>query len=92
MYALQLCNWVFEVPPKSIVASGQLNADGVDTGMQADLEFGNGLTASVVCSSAERLTNKATIIGTKGQITVTARAPHSETQQSAATWHSTITC
>jgi len=70
IYCIQLCQWVFQQPPKSIHATGVLNEEGVDTEMQAEISYGgseNG-TAKISTSSLRKLDNIAIITGTKGEI------------------------
>lgn len=74
VYVIQLAQWVFQQPPKSITATGKLNEDGVDVEVEAELNYGgaqNGV-AKIKTSALEGLKNTAIIIGTKGQITVSA--------------------
>lgn len=70
IYAIQICQWVFDSPPKSIKATGTLNEEGCDLSMEADLVYVNNAIAKIKTSSLEQLSNKAVITGTKGQITV----------------------
>lgn len=70
VYTIQLSLWVFEAEPTSVRASGGLNEFGCDTNINAVLEFANGGKSTIATSSLEKLSNKAVIKGTKGQITV----------------------
>jgi len=72
IYAIQICQWVFQQAPKSIKATGTLNAEGIDLEMRAEISYdGNeNKTATIATSSLEKFDNIATIIGTKGQIKV----------------------
>lgn len=72
IYTIQLSLWVFESEPISVRATGGLNESGVDTNINAVLEFPNGGKSKIQTSSLEKLSNKAVIKGTKGQITVSA--------------------
>lgn len=70
VYIIQLAQWVFQQPPKKIVANGQLNEDGVD--VEVELTYGenkNSIVKSKI-SVLSPLKNTAVIIGTKGQITI----------------------
>lgn len=71
VYAIQVCQWAFERAPIAIKATGTLNEDGCDTSMTAELTYENGGIANIATSALKELSNKAVIIGTKGQITVT---------------------
>lgn len=70
IYAIQLCQWVFELPPKTIKATGTLNEDGCDVAMSAKLIYGDNASATISTSALQELSNKAIIVGTKGTITV----------------------
>lgn len=70
VYVIQLSQFIFRQPPKSIVATGTLNEEGVDTTMQAEFKYENGGVAKVSTSSFAVAENAATITGTKGQIKV----------------------
>lgn len=70
VYTIQLSLWVFESEPTSVRATGALNEYGVDTNINAVLEFPNGGKSIIATSQLEKLSNKAVIKGTKGQITV----------------------
>jgi len=70
VYTIQICQWVFQQPPKLIQATGKLNADGVDIGMKATLTYSDNVFATIETSATEKLDNKATIKGTTGEITL----------------------
>lgn len=70
VYVIQLAQWAFESVPISVVAIGGLNEDGVDTKMEAELNYANGGKATIRTSSLAKQSNQAIIKGTKGQITV----------------------
>lgn len=70
IYPIQICQFVYQQPPKSIVATGTLNADGVDVEMSAEINYGDNKMSKIKASALKTLNNKATIIGTKGRITV----------------------
>lgn len=70
IYVIQASQWVFREPPVSIKATGELNAEGVDLGVQATLEYSGGRVAKIETSAKEELQNKAIIKGSKGQITI----------------------
>lgn len=71
VYCLQLAVLVFGTKsPKSIVASGHLNEENVDTSMACVLTYSDGNTAVLSTSSRVWLPNEAHIIGTRGIIKV----------------------
>lgn len=70
VYTIQVCQWAFMTPPKSIKATGTLNEDGCDMEMSAELVYGDNAVAKIRTSAMETLSNKAVITGSKGQITV----------------------
>lgn len=74
MYAIQVAQWAFESEPTSVYANGELNEHGCDTSMAAVLNYKNRGKAKIETSSLVRLSNKAIIKGTKGQITVRRRS------------------
>ncbi|XP_055685610.1 trans-1,2-dihydrobenzene-1,2-diol dehydrogenase-like [Lutzomyia longipalpis] len=69
VYTIQVSQWAFREPPKEIKATGNLNDDGVDIEMKAELIYSNGV-AKIQTSATKKLKNEAVIIGTKGQITL----------------------
>lgn len=73
VYTVQLAQWAFGEPPKSIKATGTLNDDGCDMEMQAELQYSTGV-AKIRTSALEKLDNRAVIRGSKGTITVRAWA------------------
>uniref|UniRef100_A0A0K8TTM1 Trans-1,2-dihydrobenzene-1,2-diol dehydrogenase n=1 Tax=Tabanus bromius TaxID=304241 RepID=A0A0K8TTM1_TABBR len=70
VYVIQVSQWVFQEPPKSVKATGKLNSDGVDISMEADVEYSSGRIAKIRTSAEKELDNVAVIKGTKGQITL----------------------
>lgn len=68
VYVIQLCQWCFGRPPTAIAATGQLNEDGCDVAMQAELTYSDGGSARIATSALQELTNVAVIRGTKGTI------------------------
>lgn len=70
VYTIQVSQWAFREPPKSIKATGELNEEGCDLAMKAELTYPNGGKSFIETSAKSVLDNTATIIGTKGQITV----------------------
>ncbi|XP_053673411.1 trans-1,2-dihydrobenzene-1,2-diol dehydrogenase-like [Anopheles nili] len=70
VYAIQLAMWVFQAEPTHTEAAGHLNEEGVDVGITAVMRFPSGGFASIRTSAIDKLSNNATIIGTKGSITL----------------------
>lgn len=70
IYAIQLCQWIFQKVPKSVKAIGKLNEDGVDIEMIAELKYGDNKVGRVRSSLITTWPHEATIVGTKGTITV----------------------
>lgn len=70
VYAIQVAQWAFESEPTSVYANGELNEHGCDTNMVAALMYKNRGAATIETSSLVKLSNKAIIKGTKGEITV----------------------
>lgn len=70
VYVIQVAQWAFESEPTSVNATGVLNEHGCDTNMVAILNYANRGKATIETSSLHKLSNKAVIKGTKGQITV----------------------
>lgn len=70
VYTIQICQWVFQQPPKKIEATGTLNADGVDMAMKATLTYSDNAFATIETSATTKLVNEAVIKGTKGTITL----------------------
>ena len=70
LYPIQLCQWIFQQPPTSINATGKLNNDGVDMEMAAVINYGDNKVCKIRTSAFKTLENAATIVGSKGKITV----------------------
>lgn len=70
VYTIQAALWAFRAAPEKVVAIGQLNEEGVDMEVIAELHFPGGGIARMKTSALEKLENKAIIQGTKGTITV----------------------
>jgi dihydrodiol dehydrogenase / D-xylose 1-dehydrogenase (NADP) len=70
VYTIQVSQWAFRQEPIKIVATGSVNADGVDMEMKGELHYPNGGVARMCTSGLEEKKNTATIRGTKGSITV----------------------
>lgn len=72
LYPIQLCQWIYQQPPTSINATGKLNSDGVDMEMNAVINYGDNRVCKIRTSAFKTLENAATIIGSKGKITVSS--------------------
>lgn len=70
IYTIQFCQLIFQCEPISIEATGELNDDGVDMEAEAELNYGNNKVGKIKSSFLEHLTNSATVVGTKGTMTV----------------------
>lgn len=70
VYTIQVSLWAFRDAPTKIVAKGQLNEEGVDMEVEAELHFPNGGIAKMKTSALRKLENDAVIKGTKGNITL----------------------
>lgn len=70
VYTIQVSLWAFRGVPTKIIANGQLNDEGVDLEVNAELHFSNGAVAKMKTSALRKLRNTAIIRGTKGTITL----------------------
>lgn len=70
VYPIQFCQFIFREEPKSIKATGILNDDGIDLEMKAELNYGGNKIGKISSSGLVDPNNTATIIGTKGTMTV----------------------
>lgn len=70
VYTIQFCQWIFQEEPKSIEATGQLNDDGIDLEMIAELRYDGGKWAKMKTTALYTPSNTAKIFGTKGSMTV----------------------
>nr|CAD7197741.1 unnamed protein product [Timema douglasi] len=71
VYLLQLAVLVFgPVIPEKILASGDLNKEGVDSSMAAILNYGAGKVATLSTHTRGTFPNEAFIVGTKGTIKI----------------------
>lgn len=76
VYPIQICQLVYQQAPKSIAANGTLNEDGVDVEGSVEVNYGENKMGKMRFSAINTLNNKATIIGTKGKITVCVYMEH----------------
>lgn len=70
IYAIQFSQWIFQQEPKSIKATGKLNDDGVDVEFSAEINYGGNRIGKMNVSVLNDLHNTATIVGSKGTLTV----------------------
>ena len=70
VYTIQFCQLIFQKEPQSIKATGNLNAEGIDMEMQAELNYGNNKVVKMKTSFTKDLTMTAKITGTNGTMTV----------------------
>nr|CAD7267335.1 unnamed protein product [Timema shepardi] len=76
VYVLQLAVLVFgPVIPEKILASGDLNKEGVDSSVAAILNYGAGKVATLSTHTRVTFPNEAFIVGTKGTIKMSGIAP-----------------
>lgn len=73
VYTLQFAQFVFKDEPIKVTAVGNLNEYGVDTTETVVLEYEGGRRAVLNVDSTVMLWNKATVVGTKGRMTVSIR-------------------
>lgn len=73
LYTIQLCQWVFQEAPVSIEATGVLNDDGVDLEMSTKLTYSGNKVGKIHTSALATTSCTATIVGTKGEITVNSK-------------------
>ncbi|XP_058449113.1 trans-1,2-dihydrobenzene-1,2-diol dehydrogenase-like [Malaya genurostris] len=70
VYTIQVSLWAFRDAPSEVIAKGQLNEEGVDLEVEAQLKFPNGGIAKMKTSALKKLRNTAIIRGTKGTLTL----------------------
>lgn len=70
VYAIQASQWGFQDTPQKVIAKGELNEDGVDKYVEAELQYSGGRVGKLVFGAKEELANKAVFKGTKGEITI----------------------
>lgn len=69
VYAINLVQMAFDnEEPLEIVAVGHLNQNGIDLNVCGAFNYSHGRTATISTHSVVRLSNEATITGTKGSI------------------------
>ncbi len=67
-YTVSFIRLVMGEAPQRVSAKPQWDASGVDIGMDAELEFAGGRTATISCAMNRNFRRFATIVGTSGQI------------------------
>jgi len=70
IYTIQVSQWAFQQPPKSIEAKGELNSEGVDIEVSAKLIYSENAVSNIKFSAKEPLSNAAVIKGSKASITL----------------------
>jgi len=70
IYTIQLAQLVFDGAEPLVVGAGHQGEDGVDECSSVTLVYTNGRMATLITHSKVQLPNTATIVGTKGTITV----------------------
>lgn len=70
VYAIQVSQWAFEEAPQKVIAKGELNEDGVDKYVEAELHYSGGRVGKLTFGAKEELANRVIFKGTKGEITV----------------------
>ncbi|KAL4716882.1 hypothetical protein ACJJTC_012693 [Scirpophaga incertulas] len=70
IYALQFAQFVYKDEPVKVAAVGNLNEDGVDIVQTVVLEYKNDRRAVLNVDRRVKLYNKASVVGTKGRITI----------------------
>ncbi|XP_055382498.1 trans-1,2-dihydrobenzene-1,2-diol dehydrogenase-like [Condylostylus longicornis] len=70
IYTIQISQWAFQQPPKSIEAKGELNSEGVDIEVNAKIHYSDKTFSNIKFSGKEALTNTAVIKGSKASITL----------------------
>ncbi|XP_026758702.1 trans-1,2-dihydrobenzene-1,2-diol dehydrogenase-like isoform X1 [Galleria mellonella] len=68
IYMLQLVQFIYKEPPVDIVCTGHLSKAGVDESVSCALKYKDGRTATLAAHTRATMTNKADIIGTKGNL------------------------
>ncbi|KAL4716972.1 hypothetical protein ACJJTC_012783 [Scirpophaga incertulas] len=70
IYTLQFAQFVFKDEPVKVTAVGNLNEDGVDIVQTVVLEYKDDRRAVLNVDARVKLWNNATVVGTKGRITI----------------------
>ncbi len=70
VYNAALTQWVFQKPPREIMAVGQIGETGIDETISAILSYENGAAAQFTCTFQALPLNQFTITGTKGIIII----------------------
>ncbi|XP_028158765.1 trans-1,2-dihydrobenzene-1,2-diol dehydrogenase-like [Ostrinia furnacalis] len=70
IYTLQFAQFIFKDEPKKVTAVGNLNELEVDIIDTVVLEYEGGRRAVINIDSTVKLWNKATVVGTKGRMTI----------------------
>lgn len=70
IYTLQFAQFIFKDEPKKVTAVGELNDDGVDVLETVVLEYEGGRRAVLNVDFSLKMWNNATVVGTKGRVTL----------------------
>jgi len=70
VYNTALTQWVFQKPPREIIAVGQIGETGIDEAVSATLSYENGAASQFTCTFQALPLNQLTITGTKGIIII----------------------
>jgi len=70
VYNTALTQWVFQKPPRKIIAIGQIGETGIDEAVSATLSYENGVAAQFTCTFHALPLNQFTITGTRGIIII----------------------
>ncbi|XP_053677027.1 trans-1,2-dihydrobenzene-1,2-diol dehydrogenase-like [Anopheles nili] len=71
VYTIQVCLWAFGgQAPNKVVASGEMNAEGVDVEVTAELHFPGGGIGRMKTSALRQLRNTAIVKGSKASMTL----------------------
>ena len=70
VYNTALTQWVFQKPPREIIAVGQIGETGIDETVSATLFYENGAAAQFTCTFQACPLNQFIITGTKGIIII----------------------
>ncbi|XP_011210067.2 trans-1,2-dihydrobenzene-1,2-diol dehydrogenase [Bactrocera dorsalis] len=70
VYTIQASQWGFQEAPEKVIAKGELNEEGVDKYVEAELHYSGGRVGKLTFGAKEELANRAIFKGTKGQITI----------------------
>jgi len=73
VYNTSVTQWVFQKPPQTITAVGQIGETGIDETVSVILSYENNAHAQFTCTLQANLLNQFVITGTKGMIIIHPR-------------------